>query len=337
MISLGGVFAMYEKEDELSPELSEIYNTFIKNPEADLKLQKDVEWYGPVISDYQNKKNKPYMNLGWITDYLTIKHYVKIHPEKCTFSILLNLGMFDYAKLEFKGTFYLVKNYIPMRDKIRFLLELQVPLINIYINATSAGDRSIIDYFNEVYPKNIHNHNTLILGSTENNWFLFECYFLTTLNLWLQNGKEPKSSKAFDIFEYYLSHEKPIYTNNDSKENQDHLVMLDKFTKNHIDSETMLSYLKIYECDHFIYEKIIMLALERNDEQLAKYCFQQKVLLNTYYIFLCAKNKNIQMIEYMLHVFMFQKANLIDIIEQLDSNQIQTLLKNVIETKQCYE
>lgn len=343
MIALGGVFAMHENLGEMSPDLLEIYNTFTTDPEADLKLEKEPEWYGPVISDYQVKKSKPYVNLGWITDPLTVTFYAERNPDSCVFSIALNLGMFDYAKQVFKGTFYLIKNYIPMQDKIRVLLELKVPLINVYINATLAGDTSIIDYFNEVHPKNAHEHKLLKIGLTGFNQAMFEAYFLTVLKLWVKNNKEPKTKMSFDIFEYYLSNEsKPIYLDRNSEDLVDSWGALNDYRCNYVEKAavlTLLNHLKSSRQHHDIYAEAITIAIKKGDIDAAIYCLQQSILINYWYIQLCIQKRNISILKFILHHFRFTRADLQTQMRMAASNwdEATLLLKGLIETNQCYD
>ena len=65
---LGGVFKSFSGPEELPENLRVIYDAFIADPDADLKLDKDPEYYGPIIADYHRKNSDKWNKHIW-NDY----------------------------------------------------------------------------------------------------------------------------------------------------------------------------------------------------------------------------------------------------------------------------
>jgi hypothetical protein len=109
---LGGVFKFFSKPEELPENLKVIYDAFIADPDADLKLDRDSEYYGPIIADYHrknsDKQNKHILN-NYTGDVLRaddFKHFESIkflhnrYPDKMIHTYMdyidINLDKADY-------------------------------------------------------------------------------------------------------------------------------------------------------------------------------------------------------------------------------------------------
>ncbi len=109
---LGGVFKFFSKPEELPENLKVIYDSFTTDPDADLKLDRDPEYYGPIIADYHrknnDKQNKHILNnyTGDVLRAEDFKHFESIkflhnrYPDKMIHTYMdyidINLDKADY-------------------------------------------------------------------------------------------------------------------------------------------------------------------------------------------------------------------------------------------------
>lgn len=110
---LGGVFKFFDEPSELPEDLKLIYESFIADPDAELKLDRDPEYYGPIIADYYRKNNASNHNKRIYNDYTkisinvtmfdhfeSVKFAHKRHPNKMLHTsidyININLDIEDY-------------------------------------------------------------------------------------------------------------------------------------------------------------------------------------------------------------------------------------------------
>lgn len=126
LLDLGGVFTFVKSKDELSPEITNIYDKFVQDPESELKLIHPIEYYGPVIQDYINKRKYKHNNNSWITNPLTVKFYYYKNPGADIFNLALNHGISDLCKNTYKGKFNIIKNSVSILYKLSILIDLKV-------------------------------------------------------------------------------------------------------------------------------------------------------------------------------------------------------------------
>lgn len=151
---LGGVFKFFESVDELPDDLKLIYESFIADPDAELKLDRDPEYYGPIIADYyrKNRYNKvdytrEILDVTKFDHFESVKFAHKRHPTK-----MLQTNI-DYININLDAEDYNMNDVDINISKINAMLKCNVFEYELLRLALFQYRFNDAEYIISLYPK----------------------------------------------------------------------------------------------------------------------------------------------------------------------------------------